>query len=289
MGISLFYPYFLSPLSIRNFSQTFKKNYWLLTAAFFSFFSGFLGTQVTLFIARYFDMILPTLLQSTPLESGFFLGLLTYAFGFLLYRFVIMRNYKEHAELMFLQSRLKSLETQLNPHFLFNALNSVSELLHVDPNKAEKSLLSLASFLRQSMKEEALISLEEELENTQNYLAIENIRFDDAITFEPLIPTKYLQVKVPKFSIQLLVENAIKHGYEKESFMIGILAELKHDKLLIHVQNNGTPPTHCQFGIGLKNLSERLKHLCGGELKHTSDILTRFTIIVGDPYETFDR
>ena len=266
-----------------------KRSYWIITAAFFSFLSGFLGTLCTFYFADLGALISPAPLHQNPFYSAVFFGIITYAFGFLLYRFVTMRNYKEHTDNLLLQSRLTSLETQLNPHFLFNALNSLTELLHVNPKKAEETLLRLSMFLRDTMKEKALITLQEELSNTQNYLAIENIRFADAIKFELLVPPRHLTWSVPKFSIQLLVENAIKHGFKKAPFVINVQTQEKNDQRFIHVQNNGTPVQKNAFGIGLSNLNERLAYLCQGEVLETSSYLTQFTIVLGTPYETFDR
>ena len=90
------------------------------------------------------------------------IGFLTYIVGALLYRFVKMRNEKEEVDHHYVQSRLRSLETQLNPHFLFNALNSIAELIHQDPDKAETAILKVSTFLRNTMDEKALIPLDDE-------------------------------------------------------------------------------------------------------------------------------
>ena len=173
------------------------------------------------------------------------------------------------------------MERQLNPHFLFNALNSLAELLHVNPLKAEKTLLQLSSFLRSSMREEAMISVNEEVENVVRYIALENVRFDDKIFFMYTLPSTLSEKKVPKFSIQLIVENAIKHGYKREKLTITMDIQQK-EKLEIIISNDGLPITKPSFGIGLQNLKERLFLLCNGELQLKNEHIPTFILSIGE-------
>ena len=103
-----------------------EKRYWNIMALFFSFLSGFLGTLGTILLSGNLPLnIIPGVLDSALVIAAA-IGVLTYIVGALLYRFVKMRNEKEQVDHHLVQSRLRSLETQLNPHFLFNALNSVA-------------------------------------------------------------------------------------------------------------------------------------------------------------------
>ncbi|HHE05722.1 MAG TPA: sensor histidine kinase, partial [Epsilonproteobacteria bacterium] len=241
-----------------------SKIFWLPLAIFFSFFSGFLGTLFSTFLANVFDIQLIELFHTQLFEIAAAVGFLTYIVGALLYRFVKMRNEKEVVDHDYVQSRLRSLETQLNPHFLFNALNSIAELIHQDPNKAEYAILKVSTFLRNTMEEKACIPLSDEIRNVQDYVELENIRFSGKIHFEDvgLMPNIY----IPKFSIQLLVENAIKHGFEAHKVLHITLSYDKEENALLFI-NDGKPIKNTTFGTGLSNLAQRLKLLCKGSIK----------------------
>ncbi len=249
-----------------------SKSWWNTIAALFSFLSGFLGTITTYAITQSASLTTVPIFSLHPFQSGGVVGILTYLIGALIYRFVKARNEKEHLDHLFIQSRIRSLETQLNPHFLFNALNSLAELIHQDPRKAEETVLKISSFLRNTMREKPLIPLREELKNVQDYLELENIRFNGAITLATDVDEAVMNRLIPKFSIQLLAENAIKHGYDTsvKHFTLSIQALLS-DTLHIRVSNTGRPIAERRFGIGLSNLQERLSHLCQGSvsIEHT--------------------
>ena len=241
------------------------KNYWLACAGLSSFLSGFLATVVSYYLCLFLHVTLLEKFEANLLFFAFLIGILSYGIAFLLYQFVMMSYAKEYHEKLLIESRLKSLERQLNPHFLFNALNSVSELLHVNPHTAEKALLSLSDFLRSSMKESSRISLKEELDNVVRYVNLENIRFDGKIMLRISVDERFYLYPLPKFSIQLLVENAIKHGYNGKVLHIWI--EAHYDEALhLYVGNDGNAIRSQTFGIGLSNLQERLSLLSKGSL-----------------------
>ena len=256
-----------------------KNIYWAPLSALFSFLAGFLGGLGGTWIARLFSLELLSLFQEHLFVSAGFIGVLTYIVGVLLYRFVVMRNEKELRENQYLQSRLRSLETQLNPHFLFNALNSLAELIHQDPAKAEDAVLKLSVFLRNTMDEKALIPLERELQNVQGYVELENIRFGGRVAFG--MPKQIPLWHVPKFSIQLLVENALKHGM-KTAETIHIDVEIDEAHKTILVQNDGESMQTTKFGIGLSNLKQRLELLCGGKLEIAATQMPAFRITLGE-------
>lgn len=262
---------------------------WNLTAAVFSFASGFFGTISTYILFIFLPISTVSLFHTHPIQSGSIIGILTYLMGALMYRFVKARNEKEDSERLFVQSRLRSLETQLNPHFLFNALNSLTELIHQNPNKAEEAVVKLSHFLRNTMSEHPLISLSEELRNVREYIELERIRFANLILIIEA-PSETLTLSVPKFSIQLLAENAIKHGFENsmENFTITITATFEN-KLHIRVANNGKAITSDTFGIGLSNLQERLTYLCRGKLSLESANPVTYLITLKGCYENLDR
>jgi len=169
---------------------------------------------------------------------------------------------------------------------LFNALNSIAELIHQDPNKAETAILKVSTFLRNTMDEKALIPLSDELRNVNDYVELENIRFSGKIQMH--IEEPMPRLKVPKFSIQLLVENAIKHGFvDKKMLKISLSYDKNQNRLIL--QNNGKAMKSTKFGTGLTNLAQRLKLLCKGKIEITDTQNPTFTIYLGDCHENTYR
>lgn len=279
---SLFFITFMNQVILPKVSKIF----WLPLAIFFSFLSGFLGTLLSTVVAELWDIKLIPFFYTYPIQISVSVGVLTYIVGALLYRFVKMRNEKEEVDHHYVQSRLRSLETQLNPHFLFNALNSIAELIHQDPNKAETAILKVSTFLRNTMEEKALIPLSDELRNVHDYVELENIRFSGKIHMN--IDDSMPKIKVPKFSVQLLVENAIKHGFiEKKILEISMSYDQIQNRLVL--KNNGKAMKSAKFGTGLTNLDQRLKLLCKGKIEIIDKATPTFAIYLGDCYENTHR
>ncbi len=281
---------FFSLLFITFMNQTIlpkiSKIFWLPLAVFFSFLSGFLGTLLSTMVAEWLPIDLIPLFHTHHVQIAVAIGVLTYIVGALLYRFVKMRNEKEEVDHHYVQSRLRSLETQLNPHFLFNALNSIAELIHQDPNKAETAILKVSTFLRNTMDEKAMIPLNDELRNVRDYVELENIRFSGKIHLH--IDDPMPKIKVPKFSIQLLVENAIKHGFiDKKILEISLSYDQSQNRL--RLTNNGRAMKSTKFGTGLRNLSQRLRLLCKGKIEITDKETPTFTIYLGECHENTHR
>lgn len=264
-----------------------RRRFWLPLAIFFSFISGFSGTVVSIVTAQVLGIVLLPLIHDKAWEMAAGVGVLTYIVGALLYRFVRMRNEKEEVDRHYTDSRLRSLETQLNPHFLFNALNSLAELVHRDSDKAETAILKLSAFLRNTMNEQALVGLKTELDNVRDYIELENIRFADRIHLEVIGTVPAWQV--PKFSVQLLVENAIKHGMGNAQDALHMQVRFAETPAHIIVSNDGAPMQKAQRGIGLSNLHERLHLLCGGRLEITQTAPPTIHLYLGDCHENTDR
>lgn len=261
----------------RSILPKVAERYWNIIAMFFSFFSGFFGFLSGLFFSRILAIELLAMLEQKLYMIAFIVGALTYVMGVIIYSFVNIRNQKEVRDYEFVQSRLKSLETQLNPHFIFNALNSIAELIHQDKNKAENAIIKMSAFLRNTMDEKALIPLVDEVRNIHSYLELENIRFGDQIQLR--VDTKIPNWLVPKFSLQLLIENAIKHGYNRAELHIDVSFDL-HNKAVV-VSNDGIAIANETFGVGLKNLKQRVELLCGGDIKISDTTQNQFTISLG--------
>ena len=167
-------------------------------------------------------------------------------------------------------ARLASLRYQLNPHFLFNALNAVSSAVITGRNAEAEAMLSrLAEFLRMTLSSdpEGLVTLEDELATLQNYLEIEMERFRDRLGVDFSCPSELRGAMVPSFILQPLVENAIKHAVAHTSRTVTIRMEAARDvdDLVILVEDDGdgraamTPGT----GVGLHNIRQRLEALYG--------------------------
>lgn len=172
------------------------------------------------------------------------------------------------------EAELAILKNQVNPHFLFNALNNIRSLILSDPDRARKMVTHISELLRYSIQFNAVekVSLSQELEIVTDYLQLESIQFNDRLHYGFQVEDEAMQIKIPPMAIQLLVENAIKHGISKLSAggNIGIQAGLKDNYLKIEVTNDGQlKKSSKKEGIGLKNLIERLQILFGqfAELK----------------------
>jgi len=284
--ITLFSLAFISNMNKRILPNL-REVYWLPLSIVFSFLSGFLGTVVGVLLSRFLEIqVIPAFIeQMFPISAA--IGILTYIVGALLYRFVKMRNQKDVIDHEYVQSRLRSLETQLNPHFLFNALNSIAELIHQDPDKAEMAVLKVSSFLRNTMNETALLRLSDEIRNVKDYVELENIRFSGKILLhvDKVIP----QWQIPKFSLQLLVENAIKHGFLSSSESLNIWIEFDKEKKIIRIKNDGESMKSKKFGVGLSNLKQRLELLCKASLEVEDKKNVTFNILLGDCCENINR
>ena len=168
------------------------------------------------------------------------------------------------------QANLAALKMQLQPHFLFNALNAIAELVHQDPDAADEMLVALSSLLRLSLETsgEQLLPLRRELEFVESYLAIEHARFGDRLRFELDVSPETHAALVPAFLLQPLVENAVRHGLEPRAGT-GVLVVSAHRSgsiLQLSVSDNGVGLAADQpvrEGIGLANTRARLHALFG--------------------------
>lgn len=166
-------------------------------------------------------------------------------------------------------AELRLLKTQLNPHFLFNALNTVRSLIADDPSRAQGAVTRLANTLRYTLRsgQDELVTLAQELEIVADYLELESMRFEDRLRVEYDVAPGAGGVHIPVMLLQTVVENAIKHGIAElpGGGVLRISAALRNGMLVLDVQNPRPPaPAHAAHeGIGLRNADERLRLLFG--------------------------
>jgi len=190
----------------------------------------------------------------------------------------------EEQERLLLHARMEALQNQINPHFLFNTLNSISSLVRFDPDMARDMIFKLATILRRLLNSsEAFAPLREEFEFIDNYLDIEVIRFgrEKLHVVKELDPAS-LDVVVPSMLLQPLVENSIKHGLSPkvEGGTIYLRSRVTNSRLIIEVEDDGVGMGGAQLeessswigmGIGMANISERLQVLYGDTARMTID------------------
>lgn len=166
------------------------------------------------------------------------------------------------------QAEIQSLQAKVNPHFLYNSLNSIASLVHTDANKTEQMALALSDFFKYAINREQkqLNTLSEELNAVRTYLEIEKVRFGDRLNFNIDCPGELLDIQIPQLFIQPLVENAIKHGLSQitESGLIRIFVSKESAMLKIRVYDNGPAfPDGPLTGFGIQNTQERIALLYG--------------------------
>ncbi|MEP6747467.1 MAG: histidine kinase [Bacteroidota bacterium] len=164
---------------------------------------------------------------------------------------------------------LKTIKSHINPHFIFNALNSIRALIDENPMRARGAITELSNILRSSMQSDKLetVSFERELNIVKDYLALEHIRFEDRLRIEYDIDEDTLDQPVPPMMLQTLVENAIKHGISKQlsGGVVKIISDFKYDHHELVVQNTGhLNGSYNADGFGLTSTQNRL-HLLFGE------------------------
>jgi two-component system, LytTR family, sensor kinase len=193
------------------------------------------------------------------------------------YLFVSLSNLAEknareaRLESLVKETELKMLRSQINPHFLFNSLNSVSSLTMTDPEKARTMVIKLSDFMRYALsrKDELPVSFESEMNNLRLYLDIEKVRFGDRLLTEENISINCFEIPIPVMLLQPLYENAVKHGVYESTEAVKILtnAEINNGFLEIKISNNydpGSAPIK-GTGTGLLNVARRLELFYGNK------------------------
>ena len=212
------------------------------------------------------------------------------------YLTIYISNFREkltrEAELQALvkDAELSWLKLQVNPHFLFNSLNSVSSLTMTSPEKAQDMITRLSELLRYSLKQSpgSMVSLSDELENCTKYLEIEKVRFGNRLNYGIECCDECLAVQVPSMILQPLFENAIKHSVAQstDESTIRATVSLRSGYLYVEVSNSlpSFPTSSAGTGVGLVNIRRRLKLIYGtSELVDVRRDSDRFVVLITIP------
>src|SRR2546421_1751243 len=213
----------------------------------------------------YRDLLYLNFGQFSPL-------LLIWNFIYFMYHFV-MKSRKQQMDTIKLEAlvrqlELKTIKAHINPHFIFNALNSIRALIDENPQRARRAITELSNILRSSLNAEKgeTVSLGEELKIVKDYLALENMRFEDRLKVEYEIDEDTLDQQVPPMMLQTLVENAIKHGISKQvrGGVVKIISDFRENYHELAVQNTGHLNGSLGVsGFGLSSTQDRLNLLYG--------------------------
>lgn len=181
----------------------------------------------------------------------------------------------ENLKTMAKEAELKALQTQINPHFLFNALHTTSFFVRKDPNKAREIIIDLSTYLRYNLENSCkLVPLEMELEQVKAYFNIEKARFGEKISLNIDVDENIKNISIPSLIIQPLVENSIKHGLlkKREGGFVNIIAKKENEGCFITIEDNGIGidqkiidnlDDRIDKNIGLKNVHNRIKLIYG--------------------------
>lgn len=269
IGVALWYPVFYNDLEKNSVTSLFIHHISVMSISliFWISISSFILKSIFSSFESYNTLI------ETGIPWRIFTGVFFY-FGTIMiyYLFVYVNNFREHIiQESYLREKineieLKTLKAQINPHFLFNSLNSISSLTLTNPDKAHEMIVKLSGFLRYSLAHDPnkLIPLKQEIENMESYIAVEKIRFGSKLIFIKDINEECYEHNVPFLILQPLIENAIKHGvYESlKPITIKVLCEkIANNYIKIVIENDFDPEAIPQkgTGTGMRNIKERLK------------------------------
>ena len=188
------------------------------------------------------------------------------------------------------EAELHALKSQINPHFLFNSLNSISSLTMTNPAQAQEMVINLSQLMRYSLKhdQKEKVTFQQELENNKLYLSIEKVRFGKKLNPVFVIEKSCLKAEIPNMILQPLYENAIKYGVYEAIEKIDVITHCKCDNDFLRVSISNTYDSNVQNkkgeGIGLRNIRDRLQLIYGNpHLLQISDNNNEFTVTLTIP------
>jgi len=223
--------------------------------------------ECTLWLVHPYVRPGPRGVLQTNLFGTLFLDLFVYAALLAIVHAVDAQRQAFRLRTELLEAELHVMRMQLQPHFLFNTLNAVSELVHSDPARAEQALARLGDLLRWSLQTARLqeVTLRDELAALENYIDIQRLRHEDAVAFQVQADPAVLDLAVPSLLLQPLVENAIRHGVRgRSSGLVSVSAGLEGDQLTLVVTDDGRGMREgAHEGTGLRTTRARLAGLYG--------------------------
>ena len=279
-GLSLWYAIQYMDVGVRNVSEIIITH--ILAASLVAYVMSFVTRW---FVFSKMDWVSSEYAEPLSIAKTF-VGYITYALLLLnFYIFKYRENIKkrevaeEELKSLLQEAELNLLKSQLNPHFIFNSLNSISALTLTSPEKARNMIVKLSSFLRYSLSKgkEELVSLEEEISNARLFLDIEKTRFGDRLKVVEDFSDACMKVKVPVMILQPMIENAVKFSaYDTiGEVMIYLSCQTRGEGVLISIKNPFDPAERGSKGkgIGLQNVKQRLQLLFG----RNSELVTETT------------
>lgn len=247
-------------------------------------------SNLVLGLVNYFSLILVSFLMGTLMVSvemkptHMILGILgptamyfLWSLVYFTYHYFEEYNKSLQYQTVIRDTELNNLRAQLNPHFIFNALNSIRALVDEDPKKSKSAITQLSNILRNSLQvdKKKLVLLQDEMATVEDYLSLESIRYEERLNVVWDVSKRTHKIKIPPMMIQTLVENGIKHGISKlkSGGTISVMARIEGDFLVVQIRNSGVylnnKPSK-KSGYGLNNTRKRIELIYGG--------LARFTI-----------
>ena len=238
------------------------------------------------FEADQFFQLSTFLILTSVFSMIFFIWMVLY----FSYHYFLEYNTALKHEAAIKQIELNNLKSQLNPHFIFNALNSIRALVDENPANSKKAITQLSNILRNSLTtdKQRLTSLSDEISVVEDYLGLERIRYEERLHVDMDIASNTLNHLIPPLMIQTLVENGIKHGISKlkKGGNLSVKTELDNNDLRIEIRNSGVLETtngRLGTGMGIENTKQRLKLIYGPDatfsiLEENGTVLTRLLI-----------
>ncbi len=268
--------YFLEFKYLNKFDNFLKKQIFIFISTFVTIFLSYIITSAPFVYMNAKDQMRDVVYFEILNPSGIYfiaaISAIRVFYNLIKYRIQSMVNQKdvELAKMKELknQAELNALHSRINPHFLYNSLNSIASLAHINADKTENMATGLSELFRYSINKEnkTFVTVAEELEMVEKYLEIEKTRFGDRLCFEINVDENSMEKQIPKFLIQPLVENAIKHGLSKIKGDGKIRVEIKQERkdLSITIFDNGPDfPEEPVSGYGLQNLHDKLNIIYG--------------------------
>lgn len=270
--------YYSDRLILKKINNFYQQQIFVFTSTFLFIVLSYFLLSIPFVLSNSQSNGLPVNLtdhlRTTTLLDIAIISILRVFYNFINYRIQSMVNQKdvEIAKMKELknQAELNALHSRINPHFLYNSLNSIASLAHIDADKTESMATGLSDLFRYSINKEnkTYVSMAEELEMVKKYLEIEQTRFGNKLEYAINADENVLDKQIPKFLIQPLVENAVKHGLSKIKKPGKIIVEVKRleKALSISIYDNGPDfPKEPVGGYGLQNLHDKLAIIYGDD------------------------